>query len=185
MKRFFLIALLLAACNSPVGPRPQLPGEIPPFPPIEISLKKSDQDAAGHRTFGLVFSHQPVQVFGGSEDRVLVINQTVLFRELVNIRQACSFIGLEVGDIVEADVRITTAGGEFYSRSEHLQKADAFDAEKCQDVLAVTDRIRVSALCRVTGLNTDDFGLRTGELSAVVHFGARLRVERFPDGPMQ
>ena len=119
MRKLATMAFLVgaAACStSPTSPPSPLPDVIPELPVIDISLTKSGPDVAGHRTFKFVFSSQPVLVFGGSEDRVLRIKQTVRFGELVRVRQACSFIGLEVGDIVEAGVRLV-AGGEFYGRA--------------------------------------------------------------------
>jgi len=173
MLRMFAVLSLVSvwSCtHSPTEVTP-LPDVIPPTPLIDAELRSSSEDDGGLRTLTIRYTPMPVQVFGGDESRTLKVTKAFDLPERYRVLQVCSFIGLVPGDIVEADVRLS-AGGEFYSRSEHHAIQNAYDAEKCLNVFAVTDRIRASIFCRVTGLNSE------GRLSALVHFGIRLRVQR-------
>ncbi len=117
----------------------------------------------------------PQTVFGGSEQNVYRRSWLSTLDTEIRPLDIWTFIGLDRGDIVEADVEVYTEKGiPLVLRSLHKEVSGIFDAwqHNCLPYLEPIRIIRVVATCRVNGRNV--FGrnvLLHKRLEARFHLG--------------
>jgi hypothetical protein len=116
-------------------------------------------------------------VKGGSEDLVYRQRIEIPFDETVVIYKASTFIGLDRGDVVEADVELEAVGGfRFYQRSFHKEWLVSYEAWLTKAISVTTDRVTVVLLCRVNGTQQNSEHPRYKQGSARFHAGVVLEV---------
>lgn len=170
------LLLFLLTCGAPPSPRPTVN-----MPEVDPHWRVSDPDALGRRSCYLVMPFMPVNVRGGSEAYVYRRAWEVPLPEELTIVKVSTFIGLDRGDIVEADIelRAKPSGFWFYQRSLHKELwYMTFEAWETKAVAVRTEIIEVSVVCRVNGKNRNQDHPRYGTLTARVHFGVVLVVEQ-------
>ena len=145
------------------------------LPPIDWIRSEADQ--RGLRSWTLRLPQMPVMIFGGCEELVYRRIWTVPFasNDLVDIFEVWSFIGVDRGDIVEADIEVASLEGvRYHLRSEHKESMMSYDAWwGCPASVASRGAV-VSVVCRVNGRQQDSDHPRHGTLTARVHFGLVL-----------
>lgn len=168
-----LLTMLVACSSSPTAiPPDQDCTNAVPAVTTRITLTKGKPDIQGLRSFNFNFTNQPMQVWTGSEDYIVSHSQKIKFRERVRILQVCSFLGLIQGDVVEADVNVSTnKGGRFYLRSMHKENLDNFDAWDCREYNILADSVRIGILGRATNINEIN-----GNCFAFIHYGVNMLV---------
>ncbi len=180
MTRLLWALFLLVGCgSSPTAiPPDQDCSNAVPAGTTRIKLAKGKLDhVSGLRNFTLHFSNQPMRIWMGSDDYIIRHVQKVRFGKRVRIVQACSFIGLVQGDVVEADVNISTDNGaSFYLRSKHKENLSDFDAWDCREYSITTDGVRIGVLGRTTNRNEIN-----NNCFSLIHYGVKFLVEETPN----
>jgi len=145
------------------------------LPPIDWIV--SNPDKRGMKSWTLQLPQMPVMVLGGDEERVYRRTWRVPFvsNHVVDIYEAWSFIGVDRGDVVEADIEVSTMEGtRYHLRSEHKESMMSYDAWWSCPASAASEGAVVSVTCRVNGRQQDIDHPRYGSLTARVHFGLVL-----------
>jgi len=134
----------------------------------------SEPDADGRRTATWLFPVEAVK--GGDEAFVFHDTFPLDCSGFTHVTEVATFIGVDRGDIVEAAVDLTSAGGfALYQRSFHKESVGEYDAWEKTPVTfhldgTPKDDLVLTLTCRVTGRDPD------GKLSATIQFEARLTV---------
>ena len=137
----------------------------------EISWLKAEDKENGLITQTMIWpkDYWPVEVQAGSEKYVFRRSWKTTLAEEVGIIRIWTFIGVDCGDIVEADIEVySRQGTPLVLRSKHKEIPSDYDAWKPYDINAniVTRRLRVALTCRA-GRNT----ILDNRYYARVHYG--------------
>ena len=109
----------------------------------------------------------PRPVTGGDEKKVYREAWAPKLPYVTKVRGIWTFIGLDVGDIVEADISVYTRSYPLVLRSMHKEAVTSYDAWQFNAVNFAWPlrRVRVSVLCRAAKNQV------SGELAARIHYG--------------
>lgn len=160
---FVVLAICVCGCKTPTDPQP----DPTPVPDGDMTVIWR-----GPNQVEFNWVDMPVTVKGGSEDLVFRRTSHYALPTKRIVLEAQSFIGLDRGDVVEADVFIYGDHGEvIYRRSLHkeLGELSCYDAYDSQGTVLEAHNITIILVCRVNGPNTV-----YGYLSARCHFAATL-----------
>lgn len=150
------------------------------YPEIQSTLFVAMDDDGLH-TFSVGFEPMPILVWGGSEDYVLRRQFIVKLPFEVEIVSLQTFIGLEAGDKVEADIEIFTDSNVLvYSRSYHGHVAQSYEAYDTPPIVFPLNaqpnasELIVGIVGRCVGTHYNPGDARHGELNALMHWGFRF-----------
>jgi len=146
----------------PPPPPPPAPPSPPPNPDKNVKVTAGRDPENGMVNVTVDLEENLVKVEGGSEDLVFYRRAEVDFGASYRLSEISTFIGLDRGDIVEADIYVdTSAGVRVYQRSFHKEALQSYEAWDSHPTLPLLVRhVVINFACRVNGRNA------AGQLSA-------------------
>lgn len=148
----------------------------------EIKWEKAEDSENGLITQTMLWpeGYWPVTVYSGNEYRVFRRSWKTTMSVPVKIIKVWTFLGLDQGDIVEADIEVySKKGTPIVLRSKHKEIPTSYDAWKPYklDIDLHTQLLRVVVTCRA-GRNS----ILDNRLYARVHYGLIIIGHEIYDG---
>jgi hypothetical protein len=138
-------------------PPPPPPSPPPPPPPADDKVKVTVTRDPENRLVNITvdLTENLVTVRGGSEDFVFARRAEVDFGAAYSLVEIRTFLGLDRGDIVEADLYVDTAAGvRVYQRSLHKEVPGNYEAWDRQETVPLRVRhVVIYFGCRVNAKN--------------------------------